>query len=99
MQSRLGRRDPVPAEAPAVGPRDGRDGASGIHSANAVVREIGDEEVTVTVHGHACEGLPNLASVAGPPSPLKPSSPVPATVVMVPVGSTKRIRWLNLSAM
>src|SRR5512139_3235054 len=34
----------------------------------------------------------NVAAVAGPPSPLKPISPVPATVVMIPSGLIFRIR-------
>ena len=33
--------------------------------------------------------------VAGPPSPPKPASPVPATVVMIPSRSTWRIRYGN----
>ena len=44
-------------------------------------------------------GTFNCASAAGPLSPLKPGSPVPAKVVMVPEGSTRRMRWLVVSAM
>ena len=37
---------------------------------------------------------------AGPPSPLKPIAPVPATVVMIPVPAvTRRMRWWAVSAM
>jgi len=43
-------------------------------------------------------GLFSRAATAGPPSPLKPVSPVPATVVMVPEGSTRRIRSFRVSA-
>ena len=36
-------------------------------------------------------GWRNCAAVAGPPSPLNPSSPVPAMVVMIPLlGSMRR---------
>ena len=45
------------------------------------------------------KGEANCAWTAGPPSPPKPRSPVPATVVMVPEESTRRIRWLEVSAM
>ena len=46
------------------------------------------------------DGDLNNAFVAGPPSPLKPSAPVPATVVITPVpAATRRMRWLDLSAM
>ncbi|MEA2442884.1 MAG: hypothetical protein QOJ12_176 [Thermoleophilales bacterium] len=40
----------------------------------------------------------SCAEVAGPPSPLKPAEPIPATVVMTPFGATLRIRLLSLSA-
>jgi hypothetical protein len=39
------------------------------------------------------------ALVAGPPSPPKPELSLPATVVIVPVASTLRIRLLDMSAM
>src|SRR5262245_12546533 len=38
------------------------------------------------------------AAVAGPPSPENPRVPVPATVVIVPLGDTRRIRELPVSA-
>jgi hypothetical protein len=41
---------------------------------------------TATLHGHSC------ALVAGPPSPEKPRVPLPATVVMIPSGETRRIQ-------
>ena len=45
-------------------------------------------------------GPASCAAVAGPPSPPKPCSPVPATVVMMPVTvSTRRTRPLEASAM
>src|SRR5438552_1157649 len=44
-------------------------------------------------------GKHSRAEVAGPPSPLKPKLPFPATVVIVPSGVTSRIRWLKVSAM
>src|SRR5207245_1529713 len=45
-------------------------------------------------------GVVRFALVAGPPSPLKPRKPLPATVVMMPeVASTRRMRALKLSAM
>ncbi len=37
--------------------------------------------------------------MAFPPSPLKPAVPFPATVVMIPLVSTFRMRWLFRSAM
>src|ERR1700687_1916130 len=41
-----------------------------------------------------------LALVAGPPSPLKPGVPLPATAVMIPVvASTRQIRLASVSAM
>src|SRR5215471_14196278 len=43
-------------------------------------------------------GQPNLALIAGPPSPEKPYSPVPATVTIAPEGDTLRIRLFALSA-
>ena len=44
-------------------------------------------------------GLCSLASVAGPPSPANPATPLPATVVIVPSGSMRRMRWFPASAM
>jgi hypothetical protein len=38
------------------------------------------------------------AAVAAPPSPADPPVPVPATVVIVPPGDTRRTRWLPRSA-
>jgi hypothetical protein len=35
-----------------------------------------------------------LAAVAGPPSPVRPSAPVPAAVVIVPLAETFRMRLL-----
>src|SRR5262249_27669828 len=43
-------------------------------------------------------GPANCADVAGPPSPLKPTTPLPATLVMMPDGEITRIRWLTESA-
>ena len=44
-------------------------------------------------------GQNKLALVPGPPSPLKPRSPLPATVLMPPVReSTRRMRALSVSA-
>ena len=39
------------------------------------------------------------ADDAGPPSPAEPFRPVPATVVMIPEGDTRRTRWFPRSAM
>ena len=45
-------------------------------------------------------GPPSIASVPAPPSPLKPCSPLPATVIMMPVLAVhSRIRLLLSSAM
>ena len=43
-------------------------------------------------------GKSSRACVAGPPSPEKPPRPVPATVVMIPRGDTRRMRWRSVSA-
>ena len=44
-------------------------------------------------------GYTNCALVAGPPSPLLPSTPVPANKVMMPVLlATKRTLWFHPSA-
>src|SRR5207244_2835086 len=44
-------------------------------------------------------GPNSLAAVAGPPSPVEPELvSVPATVVIVPPGETRRIAWLEVSA-
>src|SRR4029453_2290244 len=45
-------------------------------------------------------GIVRLAAVAGPPSPLMKTDdvPVPATVVITPVGETRRTRLPNQSA-
>ena len=39
------------------------------------------------------------AEVAGPPSPVKPATPVPATVVIRPSAETRRMRLPPYSAM
>jgi hypothetical protein len=44
------------------------------------------------------KALFSSARVAGPPSPEKPAVPLPATVVMIPLEETFRIRWLPTSA-
>ena len=44
-------------------------------------------------------GWSTWASVAGPPSPEYPRTPVPATVEIVPSGATRRTAWLRVSAM
>src|SRR5262249_46056800 len=46
----------------------------------------------------ARRGWFSWAAVAGPPSPLVPATPVPATVTMVPFTPTARIRWSPVSA-
>jgi hypothetical protein len=43
-------------------------------------------------------GAFSVALVAGPPSPLKPAVPDPATVLIVPSALTRRMRWLIWSA-
>src|SRR4051794_18298482 len=43
-------------------------------------------------------GLASAAAVAGPPSPENPNVPVPAAVVITPVGDTRRIRLFAWSA-
>jgi hypothetical protein len=43
-------------------------------------------------------GAAICAAEASPPSPEKPNVPVPATVVIIPFGETRRIRWLLVSA-
>ena len=48
--------------------------------------------------GETLNGIDSRAAVAWAPSPLKPCTPVPATVVMTPAGETLRIRWLFVSA-
>ncbi|RYE83015.1 MAG: hypothetical protein EOO65_04610, partial [Methanosarcinales archaeon] len=45
------------------------------------------------------DGLFIIAAVAGPPSPLKPTAPAPATVVIMPSSPTRRMRLLYVSAM
>src|SRR5262245_16369875 len=44
-------------------------------------------------------GPESCAEVAGPPSPLKPNCPLPATVLINPFGVTLRTRWLAASEM
>ena len=41
----------------------------------------------------------SCADVAGPPSPLSPAVPLPATVLMLPSAATLRTRWLFPSVM
>src|SRR4029079_2842011 len=43
-------------------------------------------------------GKLSIALVAGPPSPLNPAVPVPATVVTTPLASTLRTGWAPASA-
>jgi hypothetical protein len=45
------------------------------------------------------KGLYSWALVATPPSPENPGVPIPATVVMMPVASTRRMALLPRSAM
>ena len=44
-------------------------------------------------------GAFSWAAVGGPPSPAAPGAPVPATLVIVPVASTRRMRLSPVSAM
>jgi hypothetical protein len=44
-------------------------------------------------------GESRVAAEAGPPLPVDEAVPVPATVVMVPPRSTRRMRWLLVSVM
>src|SRR6478735_641700 len=43
-------------------------------------------------------GLSSSALDAWPPSPVYPGVPLPATVVIVPFGQTRRITWLPTSS-
>ena len=43
--------------------------------------------------GSTSSGQFSRALVAGPPSPEYPAVPVPATVVICPLGEIRRIRW------
>src|SRR5215470_9236929 len=47
----------------------------------------------------ASNGLASWALIAGPPSPLNPETPVPATVDNPPLGDHRRTRSLPLSTM
>ena len=83
---------------------DGRDDAVGRHLPDSLVVGVRDEKIPGTIHGDAGgvdRDLVDLsaAEVAGPPSPEKPWVPLPATVVMIPLGDTFRIRLLMVSAM
>ena len=62
-----------------------------------MIGTVGDVQVAGGVDGGAI-GIVELALVAGPPSPVKPAVPFPATVVMVPF-ETFRMRLLPLSVM
>ncbi|RYG51427.1 hypothetical protein EON66_10770 [archaeon] len=55
--------------------------------------------VTELYHADTPFGYSSCAAVAGPPSPLKPGVPVPATLLMMPLSSTRRMQPLNVSAM
>ena len=67
------------------------------HLSHAAVVVVGDVEVAGGVHREAY-GYDSWAEAAGPPSP-RPVVPPPATVAMVPEGSTLRTRLLPLSVM
>jgi hypothetical protein len=45
------------------------------------------------------DGLFSVAELADRPSALKPETPVPAKIIMVPFGHTLRMRLLSVSAM
>ena len=70
------------------------DGAGNLFIADAGnerIRKVDSAGVITTVAG---TGQFGSSSTAGPPSPLNPRIPVPATVVMTPAESTLRIRSL-----
>jgi hypothetical protein len=78
--------------------RDGRDDALARDLADAIVEAIGNEEVARAVNRHST-GNAEAGVFAAPPSPLKPWVPLPATVEMMPLGETLRMRLLSISAM
>ena len=89
-----GGRAAVAAVARGSVAGDGGDHAgSAIHLADAVVVSVGDEEVPGRVHRHALRGRQlgggGLAAV-----PAVARSPLPATVVMIPLATW---RWLPRS--
>ena len=68
--------------------------------ANGFQVERGICEIETAFRATFGQGEPKVAFVAGPPSPLKPASPVPAMVEIRPVSaSILRMQWFQLSAM
>ena len=64
---------------------------SGLTTADPAVTGVPDVEAAVRPDRDSA-GVIEFAWVAGPPSPLKLYPPLPAAVVMIPSGLTRRIR-------
>ena len=90
---RCGREAAVAGDGKEAGTRDGGDNPIGPNLADTpvqVIRDIeGAFESSVMLNGPL-----SRAAVAGPLSPKKPPTPVPAKVVMIPAGETFRMRSL-----
>src|SRR5439155_994194 len=78
--------------------------------ARVVIVPLGDTRLTRSPSNSAIKMPPSAvtatpsgrlsrAAVAGPPSPEKPLTPVPAMVVIIPLGDTRRTRLFSGSAM
>ena len=92
IQRRLGSGPTVATETLLARARHGRDDAVQPDATNAVITGVRNVQVVPSGDNAILPGLRSWASVAGPPSPLKPLSPVPAIVVMTHLGPTRRIR-------
>ena len=67
-----------------------------VYSAYEMVFHLHEEHIWPSSSNRTSYGSLSRALFAGPPSPLKPFWPFPATVVIFPP-ATRRIRWLKVS--
>ncbi len=87
------RSDRVRRVEPCVR-RDGRDRAVRGDAADPRVARVGDQKAAVRAAVTPRRAGSAAPRAQEPPSPEKPGVPVPATVVMTPVGEIRRTRWL-----
>jgi hypothetical protein len=77
----------IHSQSPSINAGQGRDNTGGRDLADTIVERVQYEQIARWIHGHA----PRVGEFGV-------STPVPATVVMIPPGETRHTQWLLVSA-
>ncbi len=91
IEFRVNRKSTITVVALFTAAHDRLNRSIGIDTANSVVVDVAEIDTAVRPASH-CVGIIELRKIAGPPSPEKPLTPVPAIVSMLSALATRGTR-------